>query len=314
MAAIRRRGTGRGTAKARRSAAGPAVRVVAVATVFDVPDDPAEVVLLPLSNLPVINQTIGAPESDSDFDTAGGLQDQDQDDLPEEPDWPGEDAMAWRPPPWWWRITPLRNRSEARILNEEEAGAARIPLALRIELRMRPIRCRLATLSGGPRRRRRALASLDGGLWTGEADVIYYERFTDQAKQAVVLAREEAMRLGHSYIGTEHMLLGLICEGECIGAKALKSLGVSLDAVRQQVEEIIGQGQQAPSGDIPWTPQAWRVLELSLREAQRVRRNYVGTGDILLGLIAEGEGVAAQVLVRLGADLGRARQSVRDLG
>jgi hypothetical protein len=205
-------------------------------------------------------------------------------------------------------------RAEARILDREVTVMERMPLALRIRLQTRGARCRLATLSGGPRRRRRALVSLDGGLWTGEADVIYYERFTDQAKQAVILSREEAIRLGHSYIGAEHILLGLIYEGECIGAKALRLLGISLDAVRQQVEEIIGQDQQGPSGHIPWTPRAWKVLELSLREAQRLRKNYIGTEHILLGLIAEREGVAAQVLVRLGADLGRARQPVRDLG
>ncbi len=137
-----------------------------------------------------------------------------------------------------------------------------------------------------------------------------FERFTERARQVVVLAQEEARRLNHNYIGTEHILLGLIHEGEGVAAKALESLGISLDAVRQQVEEIIGQGQQAPSGHIPFTPRAKKVLELSLREAQQLGHNYIGTEHILLGLIREGDGVAAQVLVKLGADLNRVRQQV----
>jgi ATP-dependent Clp protease ATP-binding subunit ClpC len=126
----------------------------------------------------------------------------------------------------------------------------------------------------------------------------------------VVLAQEEARMLNHNYIGTEHILLGLIHEGEGVAAKALESLGISLDAVRQQVEEIIGQGQQAPSGHIPFTPRAKKVLELSRREAAQLGHNYIGTEHILLGLIREGDGVAGQVLVRLGADLNRVRQRV----
>ena len=137
-----------------------------------------------------------------------------------------------------------------------------------------------------------------------------FERFTDRARRVVVLAQEEARMLNHNYIGTEHILLGLIHEGEGVAAKALTSLGISLEAVRQQVEEIIGQGQQAPSGHIPFTPRAKKVLELSLREALQLGHNYIGTEHILLGLIREGEGVAAQVLVRLGADLNRVRVQV----
>src|SRR5437016_2387373 len=140
-----------------------------------------------------------------------------------------------------------------------------------------------------------------------------FERFTDRARRVVVLAQEEARMLNHNYIGTEHILLGLIHEGEGVAAKALESLGISLDAVRQQVEEIIGQGQQAPSGHIPFTPRAKKVLELSLREALQLGHNYIGTEHILLGLICEGEGVAAQVLVKLGADLNRVRQQVIQL-
>jgi ATP-dependent Clp protease ATP-binding subunit ClpC len=140
-----------------------------------------------------------------------------------------------------------------------------------------------------------------------------FERFTDRARRVVVLAQEEARMLSHNYIGTEHILLGLIHEGEGVAAKALESLGISLEAVRAQVEEIIGHGQQAPSGHIPFTPRAKKVLELSLREALQLGHNYIGTEHILLGLIREGEGVAAQVLVKLGADLNRVRQQVIQL-
>src|SRR6266496_3868700 len=140
-----------------------------------------------------------------------------------------------------------------------------------------------------------------------------FERFTDRARRVVVLAQEEARLLNHNYIGTEHILLGLIHEGEGVAAKALESLGISLEAVRAQVEEIIGQGQSAPTGHIPFTPRAKKVLELSLREALQLGYNYIGTEHILLGLIREGEGVAAQVLVKLGADLSRVRQQVIQL-
>src|SRR5215468_8593918 len=140
-----------------------------------------------------------------------------------------------------------------------------------------------------------------------------FERFTDRARRVVVLAQEEARMLNHNYIGTEHILLGLIHEGEGVAAKSLESLGISLEGVRSQVEEIIGQGQQAPSGHIPFTPRAKKVLELSLREALQLGHNYIGTEHILLGLIREGEGVAAQVLVKLGADLNKVRQQVIQL-
>jgi ATP-dependent Clp protease ATP-binding subunit ClpC len=140
-----------------------------------------------------------------------------------------------------------------------------------------------------------------------------FERFTDRARRVVVLAQEEARMLNHNYIGTEHILHGLIHEGEGVAAKAMEGMGISLEAVRAQVEEIIGQGQQAPSGHIPFTPRAKKVLELSLREALQLGHNYIGTEHILLGLIREGEGVAAQVLVKLGADLNRVRQQVIQL-
>ncbi|OIJ35875.1 NDP-hexose 4-ketoreductase [Rothia kristinae] len=140
-----------------------------------------------------------------------------------------------------------------------------------------------------------------------------FERFTDRARRVVVLAQEEARMLNHNYIGTEHLLLGLIHEGEGIAAKALESMGVTLSAVREQVQDIIGPGQQAPSGHIPFTPRAKKVLELSLREALQLGHNYIGTEHILLGLIRAGEGVASQVLTKLGADPSRVRQTVIDM-
>jgi len=140
-----------------------------------------------------------------------------------------------------------------------------------------------------------------------------FERFTDRARRVVVLAQEEARLLSHNYIGTEHILLGLLHEGEGVSAQALQALDISLEAVRQKVEEIIGRGQQAPSGHIPFTPRAKKVLELSLREALQLGRDYIGPEHILLGLVREGEGVGAQVLVRLGADLNRVRQQVIQL-
>jgi ATP-dependent Clp protease ATP-binding subunit ClpC len=140
-----------------------------------------------------------------------------------------------------------------------------------------------------------------------------FERFTDRSRRVIVLAQEEARMLDHGYIGTEHILLGLIREGDGHAARALESLGISLDAVRQQVEAFIGRGQQAPSGPVPFTPRAKKVLELSLRESLQLGHNYIGTEHILLGLLREGDGVAAQVLVTLGADLNRVRQQVIQL-
>jgi ATP-dependent Clp protease ATP-binding subunit ClpA len=139
------------------------------------------------------------------------------------------------------------------------------------------------------------------------------ERFTDQARRVVVLAEEEARMLDHNWIGTEHILLGLLREGEGMAARVLESLGIGLQPVRQQVEEIIGQGQQLPSEQIPFTPRSKKVLELALRESLQLGHGHVGTEHILLGLIREGDGVAAQVLVRLGADPNRVRQRVIEL-
>jgi ATP-dependent Clp protease ATP-binding subunit ClpC len=140
-----------------------------------------------------------------------------------------------------------------------------------------------------------------------------FEKFTDKARRVVVLAQEEAKLLNHNYIGTEHILLGLIHEGEGVAAKALEALGINLEGVREQVQEIIGQGQQAPTGHIPFTPRAKKVLELSLREALQLGHSYIGTEHLLLGLIREGEGVAAQVLTKLGADTNKVRQQVIQL-
>ncbi len=140
-----------------------------------------------------------------------------------------------------------------------------------------------------------------------------FERFTDRARRVVVLAQEEARRLDHNYVGTEHVLLGLIIEGEGIAARALESLGIDLEAVRQQVEEIVGRGQEASPRHILFTPRAKKVLELSLRESMQLGHNYISTEHILLGLIREGDGVAAQVIVRLGADLNQVRHEVIQL-
>jgi ATP-dependent Clp protease ATP-binding subunit ClpC len=140
-----------------------------------------------------------------------------------------------------------------------------------------------------------------------------FERFTDRARRVLVLAQEEARLLNHSFIGTEHILLGLIHEGEGVAAKALESLGISLEAVREKVEETIGPAGSAPTGSPPFTPRAKKVLELSLREALQLGHNYIGTEHMLLGLVREGEGVAAQVLISLGADLAKVRQQVIQL-
>jgi ATP-dependent Clp protease ATP-binding subunit ClpC len=140
-----------------------------------------------------------------------------------------------------------------------------------------------------------------------------FERFTDRARRVVVSAQDEARQLDQNYIGTEHILLGLVHEGNGVAGKALESLGISLDEIRQRVEETIGRGQHASSGHIPFTPRAKKVLELSLREAQQLGHHYIGTEHILLGLISEGDGVAAQVLTSLGADHDRVREQATRL-
>ena len=137
-----------------------------------------------------------------------------------------------------------------------------------------------------------------------------FERFTDRARRVVVLAQDEARGLKHNYIGTEHLLLGLISEGEGVAAKALETMGIKGEAVRASVIEIIGEGEKPVEGHIPFTPRAKRVFELSLREALQLGHNYIGTEHLLLGLLKEGEGVAAQVLTKQGADLAQVRQTV----
>jgi ATP-dependent Clp protease ATP-binding subunit ClpC len=140
-----------------------------------------------------------------------------------------------------------------------------------------------------------------------------FERFSDAARRVIVLAQEEARRLNHHYIGSEHILLGLLRDDESVAAGALLSLGITLEAVRQQVEEIVGRGKKMPSGHIPFTPRAKKVLELSLREALQLGHSYIGPEHILLGLLREGEGVAVQVLVALGGDLNQVRLQVIQL-
>ena len=140
-----------------------------------------------------------------------------------------------------------------------------------------------------------------------------FERFTERARQVIVLAQDEARARGHDWIGTEHILLGLVRLGDGVGPRALQAAGISPDEVRQQVEEMVPRGEGAPSGHIGFTPQAKKVLELSLREALELHHRYIGTEHILLGLLREGQGVAAQVLTRLGADLQGMRQHVEQL-
>jgi len=138
-----------------------------------------------------------------------------------------------------------------------------------------------------------------------------FERFTDRARRVVVLAQEEARTRSHDYIGTEHLLLGLVDEGQGLAVKALEALGISLETVRERVEDAVPPGEYArPSGHIPFTPRAKKVLELSLSESQLLGHRYIGTEHVLLGLIRQGDGVAAQVLTALGADLDGVREQV----
>jgi ATP-dependent Clp protease ATP-binding subunit ClpC len=140
-----------------------------------------------------------------------------------------------------------------------------------------------------------------------------FERFTDRARRVVVLSQTEARRLDHDRVGTEHILLGLLAEGDGLAAQALDSAGIELESVRQQIEAVVGRGESPPSQHLPFTPRAKKVLELSLREALELGYDYIGTEHILLGLLREGEGLAAKVLVELGADLPRLRGRVLEL-
>ncbi len=180
--------------------------------------------------------------------------------------------------------------------------------------RLRPSDSAATCAKEAPMRRWRPLVAVEMKMATMRRQPKgMFQRFTDRARRVVHLAQEEARLLCHNYVGTEHLLLGLLYDGEGVAAKALGSLGISLERVRAQVEEIIGRGQTIPSGHIPFTPRAKKVLELSLREALQLGHSYIGTEHILLGLIREGEGVAAQVLARLGADHARVRERVLEL-
>ncbi len=137
-----------------------------------------------------------------------------------------------------------------------------------------------------------------------------FERFTDRARRVLVVAQEEARRLGHNYIGTEHILLGLLEDDESVAAKALRALDISLDGARAMVTEIIGAGDEPNIGTPPFTPRAKKTLELALREALQLGHNYIGTEHLLLGLVREGEGVGAQVLQSVGVTLERVREEV----
>jgi len=201
-------------------------------------------------------------------------------------------------------------------------GARSGEVALMAALQLLALQGREAGDLGPPAAVRELLAGVAAGrvgtdelaAWleqsTGGRRVEMFERFTERARNVVRVAQEEARRLGHASVGTEHLLLGLLAEPDGIGARALVALGISLEAVRAEVEEIIGQGEGAPAGHLPFQPRSKKVLELSLREALQLGHNYIGTEHVVLGLIREGEGVAAQVLRRRGADLAAVRQEV----
>ena len=177
--------------------------------------------------------------------------------------------------------------------------------------RLRPSDRAATCAKEAPMRRWRPLVAVEMKMATlRKQPTGMFRRFTDRARRAVQLAQEQAQLLNHNYVGTEHLLLGLLGEGEGVAAKALESLGISLEAVRAQVEELIGHGQSAPAGHIPFTPRAKQALELSLREALQLGHNYIGTEHILLGLAREGEGVAAELLVGFGAGHARLRDQV----
>jgi hypothetical protein len=162
--------------------------------------------------------------------------------------------------------------------------------------------------------RHSALRSLIGKFVGGvESATGPFKRFTVQARQVVVRGQEEARVLGHDYMGTEHLLLGLLSEGESVAAQALRQAGIALDDVRVEIVEIVGHGEDALRGRIPFTPRAKKVMELALRESPQLRHSFLGTEHILLGLIREGEGLAAQILVKLGADLKQLRSTVLTL-
>ncbi len=214
-----------------------------------------------------------------------------------------------------WEVDPDPAEATRAVVAELAAGTLDTSgVAVWLAPRLRPLGHAVTCAKEASMRRWRPLVAMSMGMATMRRQPKgMFQRFTDRARRAVHLAQEEARLLRHNYVGTEHLLLGLLYEGEGVAAKALGSLGISLERVRAQVEEIIGRGQTIPSGHIPFTPRAKKVLELSLREALQLGHSYIGTEHILLGLIREGEGPAAQVLARLGADLNPVRQQVIQL-
>jgi hypothetical protein len=212
-----------------------------------------------------------------------------------------------------WELDPDPPEAIAAVVADAAAGARDVrEVADWLAPRLRPSDRAEADAKEGPVRRSSALLLSERlrRVTMRKQPAGRFRRFTDRARRAVQLAQEEARLLRHDYVGTEHLLLGLLYAGEGVAAKALESAGVSREDVRAQVVEIIGRGQSPPASQTPFTPEAKMVLELSLREALALGHHYIGTEHVLLGLLREGQGVAAQVLVRVGADLGRARERV----
>ena len=212
-----------------------------------------------------------------------------------------------------WDVDPDPPAAVAAVVAELAAGALDVrQVADWLAPRLRPSDRAEAGAKEGPVRRSSALLLSERlrRVTMRKQPAGRFRRFTDRARRAVLLAQEEARLLRHNYVGTEHLLLGLLYEGESVAAKALESMGVSREDVRAQVVEIIGRGQSPPASQTPFTPRAKTALELSLREALALGHHYIGTEHLLLGVLREGQGVAAQVLVRVGADLGRARETV----
>jgi prophage maintenance system killer protein len=213
-----------------------------------------------------------------------------------------------------WAVDPDPPEAIGAMVAELSAGALDTnDVVAWLAPRLRPLDHAATCVKEAPMQRWRPLAEKIRMATMRRQPKGMFQRFTDRARRVVHLAQEEARLLRHNYVGTEHLLLGLLYEGEGVAAQALASLGVSLERVRAQVEEIIGRGQTTPSGHIPFTPRAKKVLELSLREALQLGHSYIGTEHLLLGLLREGEGVAAQVLLNLGADQSRIRELVQGL-
>ena len=213
-----------------------------------------------------------------------------------------------------WEMDPYPPGPVGTIVADLAAGSAGInDVADWLVPRLRPGEDAATRVKEAPMRRRLPLAEKLKMATMRTQPKGMFQRFTDRARRAAQLAQEEARLLRHNYVGTEHLLLGLLYEGEGVAASALGSLGITREDVRAQIEEIIGSGQSRVTGQIPFTPRAKKVLELSLREALRLGHHYIGTEHILLGLLREGEGLAARVLVALGADHARVRERVLDV-